>query len=123
MHQKINTKSSTEAELVTVDDVMPLILWTRYFLDAQGYGIKENKVFQDNQSTILLEKNGHHLSSCHTRHINIHYLFVMDRIQSKALVIEYCPTEEMVADIFTKPLQSSLFHCFHGFSIVSVLPS
>jgi hypothetical protein len=47
-HQKINTKSSTEAELVGVDDVMPLVLWTRYFLCAQGYDVKENKVFQDN---------------------------------------------------------------------------
>lgn len=57
--QKINTKSSTEAEeLVAVDDVMPLILWTRYFLQAQGYDVRENKVFQDNQSAILLEKNG-----------------------------------------------------------------
>jgi hypothetical protein len=56
--QKLNTKSSTEAELVGIDDVMPLILWTRYFLDAQGYDVQENKVFQDNQSVILLEKNG-----------------------------------------------------------------
>ena len=36
--QKINTKSSTEAELVGVNDVMPQVLWTRYFLEAQGYG-------------------------------------------------------------------------------------
>ena len=35
--QKINTESSTEAELVVaVDDVMPLILWMRYFLKVQG---------------------------------------------------------------------------------------
>ena len=50
---KINTKSSTKAELVAVNDVMPLILWTQYFLEAQGYEVHENKVFQDNQSTIL----------------------------------------------------------------------
>jgi hypothetical protein len=71
--QKLNTKSSTEAELVGVDDVMPLILWTRYFLDAQGYDVKENKVFQDNQSAMLLEKNGRRSSSRRTRHINIRY--------------------------------------------------
>ena len=34
--QKLNTKSSTEAELVGVDDVMPQVMWTRYFLEAQG---------------------------------------------------------------------------------------
>ena len=60
---KINTKSSTEAELVAIDDVMPLILWTQYFLEAQGYEVHENTVFQDNQSTILLERNGKRSSS------------------------------------------------------------
>jgi hypothetical protein len=110
--QKLNTKSSTEAELVGVDDVMPLILWTRYFLDAQGYGVNENTVFQDNQSAILLEKNGRRSSSRRTRHINIRYFFVTDRIQSKELTVEYCPTGEMLADMFTKPLQGSLFRCF-----------
>jgi hypothetical protein len=37
--QKLNTKSSTEAELVGVDDVMPQVLWTLYFIEAQGYKI------------------------------------------------------------------------------------
>jgi hypothetical protein len=64
--QKLNTKSSTEAELVGVNNVMPLTLWTQYFLDAQGYSVCENKVFQDNQSAILLEKNGRRSSSRRT---------------------------------------------------------
>ena len=38
-HHKINTKSSTEAELVAIDDVVPLILWTQYFLKAQDYEV------------------------------------------------------------------------------------
>jgi hypothetical protein len=50
MRQKLNTKSLTEAELVGVDDVMPLVLWTRYFLQVQGYEVCENKMFQDNKS-------------------------------------------------------------------------
>jgi hypothetical protein len=112
--QKLNTKSSTEAELVGVDDVMPLILWTRYFLDAQGYDVKENKVFQDNQSAMLLEKNGRRSSSRRTRHINIRYFFVTDRIQSKEVAVEYCPTEKMRADMFTKPLQGSAFRKFRA---------
>ena len=56
--QKINTKSSTEAELVGVNEVLPQVLWTRYFLEEQGYGVVESIVYQDNQSAILLEKNG-----------------------------------------------------------------
>ncbi|KAI2512927.1 Reverse transcriptase (RNA-dependent DNA polymerase) [Fragilaria crotonensis] len=56
--QKINTKSSTEAELVGVNDILPQALWTRYFLEAQGYAVKESIVYQDNKSTILLAENG-----------------------------------------------------------------
>jgi hypothetical protein len=67
--QKLNTKSSTEAELVGVNDVMPQILWTRYFLEAQGYGVEDSLVYQDNQSAILLEKNGRASSGKRTRHI------------------------------------------------------
>ncbi len=53
--QKLNTKSSTESELVGVDDMMPIIIWTRYFLMEQGYGVVENLLLQDNKSSILLE--------------------------------------------------------------------
>jgi hypothetical protein len=107
--QKINTKSSTEAELVGLNDVLPQVLWTRYFLEAQGYGVKESIVYQDNQSTILLAENGKASSGRRTRHINIRYFFIKDRIASGEVKIEYCPTEEMVADFFTKPLQGSQF--------------
>ena len=56
--KKLNTKSSTEAELIGADDAMPQMLWTRYFLEAQGYGIDENILYQDNMSPMLLENNG-----------------------------------------------------------------
>ena len=69
--QKLNTRSSTEAELVAVDDCMSHVLWTRYFLEAQGYDIKDCIIHQDNKSAILLEQNGRASSSKHTRHINI----------------------------------------------------
>ena len=56
--QKINTKSSTEAELVGVDDGLPMVIWTRNFLKAQGLTVNDNVVYQDNMSSILLERNG-----------------------------------------------------------------
>jgi hypothetical protein len=110
--QKLNTKSSTEAELVGVDDLMPQILWTKYFLEAQGYKVNDSKIFQDNQSTMLLAKNGGGSSSKQTRHINIQSFFVTDRVKPNEVSIEYCPTREMDADFFTKPLQGSLFRKF-----------
>ena len=84
--QKLNTKSSTEAELVGVSDAMSQILWTRYFMEAQGYAIDENIVGQDNMSTMLLENNGRASSGRRTRHINIRYFFVTDRIKSKEMI-------------------------------------
>jgi hypothetical protein len=120
--QKLNTTSSTEAELVGVNDVMPQILWTRYFLEAQGYGVNDSIVYQDNQSSILLEKHGKASSGKRTRHINIRYFFVTDRIAAKELTVEYCPTGDMIADFFTKPLQGTLFQKFRNF-IMNIDPS
>ena len=78
--QKLNTRSSTKAELVAVDDCMSHVLWTRYFLEAQGYDINDCIIHQDNKSGILLEQNGRASSSKHTRHINIRYYFITDRV-------------------------------------------
>ena len=50
--QKLNTKSSTEAELVGVDDIMPQILWTRMCLEAQGFNVTDNIIYQDNKSAL-----------------------------------------------------------------------
>ena len=113
--QKINSTSSTKAETIAIHEVLPQILWTRYFLEAQGYGVEESIIYQDNQSAILLAKNGRGSSSKRTRHINIRYFFVADRVASKEVKIEYCPTGEMVADYFTKPLQGTLFRKFRDF--------
>ena len=56
--QNLNTESSTEAELVGVDDPMPQILWMEYFLGAQDMKASDNVVYKDNQSAMKLEKNG-----------------------------------------------------------------
>ena len=113
--QKLNTTSSTEAELVAVNDAMPMVIWMRYFLEAQGYDVKDNIVYQDNQSAILLEKNGKASSSKRTKHINIRYFFVKDRADNKELRIVYCPTEEMRGDYNTKPLQGKAFYYHRDF--------
>jgi hypothetical protein len=118
--QKLNTKSSTEAELVGIDDVLPQALWTKYFMEAQGYGVS-TILNQDNQSTIKLSDNGKASSGKGTRHINIRYFFITDRIARKDVAIQYCPTKEMVADYFTKPLQGELFYKFRD-QIMGVVP-
>jgi len=58
--QKLNTKSSTEAELVAIDDVMGQILWTQNFLNGQGISTTKTNLYQDT-------------SSRHTRHLDMRY--------------------------------------------------
>ena len=108
--QKLVSRSSTESELIGIHDVMPNIIWSRNFLEAQGVEVKDVVLHQDNKSSILLAKNGRLSSSKRTKHINVRYFFVKDRIAKKELSVQFCPTEDMIADFFTKPLQGQLFY-------------
>jgi hypothetical protein len=110
--QKLNTRSSTEAELVGTDDVAIMILWTRLFMEAQGYKIDQNILYQDNKSTMLLLNNGKRSSGKRTRAFDIRYFFLNDRIEKGHLAVEYCPATGMVADYMSKPLQGKLFQEF-----------
>jgi hypothetical protein len=78
--QKINTKSSTETEVVAADDLMPHICWMNYFLECQGYDVS-SVLYQDNKSAILLENNGQKSSGRRTKHINVRDFFITDRIR------------------------------------------
>ena len=110
--QKINTRSSTETELVAADDFMPILLWTNYFLEAQGYGHPDTILFQDTQSAILLKRHAPKSGSKRTKHLNCRFYIITNWINSSKLSVEYCPTEEMVGDYFTKPMQGKLFYKF-----------
>jgi len=107
--QKLNTKSSTEAELVAIDDSMGQVLWTRQFLAAQGEHVPTTTIYQDNKSTILLAENSRTSSSKRTKHLDVGYFFVTDKIKKGEVKIAYCPTQEMLGDFFTKPLQGTQF--------------
>jgi hypothetical protein len=110
--QKLNTKSSTEAELVGATDYLPSTIWSKMFMEAQGHGITANIFEQDNVSAIRLEKNGRASAGKQSRHIDIRYFFMKDRVRTDGIEIKHCPTDEMLADFFTKPLQGSLFRKF-----------
>jgi hypothetical protein len=106
--QSLVTKSSTEAELVALSDGSTDIIWIRELLCNQGYNIGPVTIFEDNKSVIaMLDRKRHGMAR--TRHINVRYFFIIDRIGSGELCVKYLPTEEMVADYFTKPLMGSTF--------------
>ena len=101
-----------------VDDVSRYVIWTKHFMEAQGYKTKENVIYQDNQSAILLEKNGIKLMGKRSRHINIRYFFIKDRHDKKELTIEYCPMDEMIRDFYqaiTREEVSEVQKGYYGF--------
>ena len=76
--------------------------------------IEQNILMQDNKSAIKLEENGKWSSGKRTRAINVRYFFVSDNVEKGNLQVEYMPTEEMVADFMTKPLQGKPFFKFRS---------
>jgi len=120
--QKLVTRSSTEAEIVGVHDVIPQLIWTANFLEGQGMTVGESILYQDNTSSILIEKNGRSSSTKRTRHMNIRYFFIKDLVDSKKVRIDHCGTPDMVADFFTKPLQGTQFRKLRD-QIMNIDPS
>jgi hypothetical protein len=110
--QRINVKSSTEAELVGASDFYPQTVWTRNFIEAQGYKIEQSDYYQDNMSAMKMERNGRSSAGQRSRHINIRYFFIKDRIEQGEINLLHCPTGDMIADFFTKPLQGLVFQKF-----------
>jgi hypothetical protein len=107
-------------------------MWTREFILEQQYQVEGDAdiladfdddvaglnaaintkskavVYQDNQSTIALLNRGEAASS-RTRHIAIRYFYLKDKIIRGEIAVEYMPTDKMIADILTKPLQGEQF--------------
>ncbi len=77
---KLNTRSSTETELVTADMFMPEMLWSLHFIEAQGYDAECVGLYQDNISTQLQIKNGKMSSGKKTKHIKAKFFFIKDRV-------------------------------------------
>jgi len=120
MKQKINTKSSTESELVGCDDCMNFMVWVKLFFEWQMKDHhnddkskligKRTVLLQDNTSAIQLERFGKRSSTKRTRHLSIKYHYVTSKLEDKTITaVTYHPTKELVADFLTKPLQGSLF--------------
>ena len=73
-------------------------------------------MYQDSKSIILLQNNDGRLScgKGSNKHVHISYFFITDRIKQKKIQVEYCPTGDIIADYFTKPIQESIFKKFRN---------
>ena len=108
-NQKLDKTISTEAKLVGVCDCLPYNIYIFLFMVAQGYSIKQNILFQYNHSEIKMDKTRKNLFTGNYRNIDIRYFFANDRVESNNMSIAYLITEHMLANIFTKYIQRSLY--------------
>ena len=102
LKHKLNSKSSTEAELISISNGINQVLWTKHFLECHRYEVNSSTIYQDNEASILLEHNGKRSSKKGTRFINIRYFFITDKVQNGEINIKYMLTGEMISDYFTK---------------------
>nr|CCA16872.1 retrotransposon protein putative [Albugo laibachii Nc14] len=87
------------------------IVWLRRFLLDLKYQVDvPTTIFQENQGTIALAKNPVYHSR--TKHIDIRFHFIREKVEAKELEIEYKPTEEMVANALTKALPKGKYEDF-----------
>ena len=117
--QKVNTRSTTESELVTVNDAVGYVEWTSLYSKDQvkEYPTKhrlkklgtKNLVLQANTSAIKLAKGGRRVCGSRTRSIRMRYFYAHERVEDVTMIVTYCPTKEIVCDYLSKPLQGSLF--------------
>ena len=107
---------------MSVDNFMPAICWTKYFIAAQGYNVRDNRLRQDNNITIILEKNGKASISKRKKDINIWYFFITDRVNNGETSVVWFPTGDMIGDYMTKPLQGAMFRKFRD-QIMGLIPA
>ena len=103
--------STTEAEYMAACEATKEAIWLRKLLTDLGYSPNSpTTIFQDNQSCIKLARN----PMFHTRskHIDIRHHFIRETIENKSIDLTYCSTENMIADILTKPLARQKFEKF-----------
>ena len=109
---KLSAKSSAEAEVAGASDFLPKNTRAKNFLAEQGHNLSTNILYQDNQSAIKLEASGRAPAGRQSRHVDARHFFIKGRVDSGEITIERCPTDEMLADFFAKPLQGALFRKF-----------
>jgi hypothetical protein len=109
LKQRIITKSSTESELVALDDATTHLPWIFEFLEELRINVDPTAIaYQDNKSTMTLATNGAGAFK-RNKHILNRYFWVHRLIDTDVLRLAYLPTELMLADLLTKPLTGERF--------------
>lgn len=107
--QKMAAKSSSESEILAVSDCISQFVWLKNFLEDQDIKLCEYYLMGDNEACFNMISKNYHTSES-TRHINIRKHFIKDILEENKIKLIKVPTDTMIADVFTKPLQGSLFN-------------
>ncbi|KAL5569300.1 hypothetical protein UlMin_025875 [Ulmus minor] len=99
--------STAEAEYVSAASCCAQTLWMKQTLQDFGLNFGCTSILCDNTSAICLSKNP--IQHSRTKHIEIRHHFIRDHIQKGDIVLKFIPTENQLADIFTKPLSEDQF--------------
>jgi hypothetical protein len=103
--QELITLSTAKAKYITVTHTAKEAIWLHCLIrELFPNSLTSTMLFCDNQATLKLAINDNYHTW--TKHINIQYHFIHQVINSKDIVIIYCPTNNMTADILTKALSS-----------------
>ena len=95
--------SSTEEEYMALYSATQEAVWLRLLLSDFGCALGEaTKIYEDNQGCISLVKNP--VFHSRTKHIDIEFDFLREKVEKGVIELEYMPTDEMVADDLTKSL-------------------
>ena len=107
--QTIVTKSSTEAELVAINDVIDYLVWLKALLEEiEVVSGNAPVLFQDNRSAIMLSESGRG-SFRRSKHIDVRYFYVYDLVKDGKLTLQWLGTKDLPADLLTKPKRGSSF--------------
>lgn len=93
-------------------------LWLSVLLTELGVSVRPMHVHCDNQGALKLLK--HPIASQRSKHIDVLYHFAREKVMKGDVEFVYCATENMVADILTKPLSKNKFEmCRAAMGVVS----
>lgn len=111
--QSTVARSSTEAEYVALSSASQEAIWLRRLMsDISFQEIPPTLIHEDNQGAIDLSKNAKHHDR--TKHIDISHHFICERVACNEIIVDYCPTGDMVADVMTKAVPKVKFEKFRS---------
>ena len=107
--QQVVALSTTEAEYIALCSATQEAVWLKRLVEE----IRPNEVKtpiliqEDNQGTIAMSNNP--VAHARSKHIDVKYHYIREAKENGQIIVKYCPTESMVADILTKPLPRSKY--------------